>query len=188
MGPQRFSCGNRGSALPVLLAMLASMGPQRFSCGNAPPVAAPAPFVAASMGPQRFSCGNHAPTLHQIHHQTASMGPQRFSCGNASASPAALGRLRQLQWGRSVSAAETWRRLTRGTVMVSASMGPQRFSCGNGQGARADELGRRRFNGAAAFQLRKPGSHPAAPPPPRCFNGAAAFQLRKPIRSDWSAD
>ncbi len=60
-----------------------------------------------------------------------------------------------LQWGRSVSAAETpW---------------PVR-----GGGATS-----RSFNGAAAFQLRKLGDHFAAVVIGTCFNGAAAFQLRK---------
>ncbi len=80
------------------------------------------------------------------------------SVSAAETEGARLGHLRHrlLQWGRSVSAAETldaalpwWREL-------DASMGPQRFSCGNAEREKEGGEQRESFNGAAAFQLRKP--------------------------------
>ena len=83
---------------------------------------------------------------------TASMGPQSFNCGNdgdaglrgdRSFNGAAVFQLRKplepmgrpqwrqvLQWGRSLSTAETVHRAPRGEAFL-ASMGPQSFNCGN---------------------------------------------------------
>ena len=67
-----------------------------------------------------------------------------------------------LQWGRSVNAAETRRR----------------GSCG----ARP-----RTFNGAAALTLRKPAQQAPGATPGAPFNGAAALTLRKRTWWPWSA-
>ena len=157
------------------------------------------------------------------------MGPQPFDCGNDFDTDKPTVQISMLQWGRSLSTAEISAGICRPAVAGSAaSMGPQPFDCGNssraadGSANRGASMGpqpfdcgndahpvknvyrRLRFNGAAAFRLRKFDpllAHPLVaacasmgPQPFDCgnahkvaadhrraidFNGAAAFRLRK---------
>ncbi len=129
------------------------------------------------MGPQHFCCGK------SLHFQNvpdiiiASMGPQHFCCGKTS-SLIFTRSIDQLQWGRSISAAESILRrepwcqtprfngaaaflLRKEHVEVEiflhfeASMGPQHFCCGKAGLYNVNVVGTTRFNGAAAFLLRK---------------------------------
>ena len=181
MRPQRFSCGiatpasrpepdpscfneaaafqlrNRAQADEARAAQFASMRPQRFSCGIGGLRWGVRRTRGASMRPQRFSCGifrrrrmasmgktgfneaaafqlrNLLALLRLAGKRAASMRPQRFSCGIII-------------------------RKMREKYSAIASMRPQRFSCGIMR--QLSRLSRRcrRFNEAAAFQLRNRSS------------------------------
>ena len=116
--------------------------------------------VTASMGPQSCDCGNRGRCNRQRVLRQASMGPQSFDCGNwLSWRWLSLSRP-MLQWGRSLSTAETaWlQQIVRSAAVCfngaavlrlrkrcalrrvvgdasGASMGPQSFDCGNVQSA-----------------------------------------------------
>ncbi len=111
------------------------------------------------MGPQRFSCGN--PGRGSSERSTGRLQWGR-SVSAAETGAEILSRLTRdpLQWGRSVSAAETGAQPAVSPTRALASMGPQRFSCGNRRSASDGACGAQRFNGAAAFQLRKQGCDP----------------------------
>ncbi len=83
-----------------------------------------------------------------------SMEPAPFSAGNTANESHAEGSM-ALQWSRRLSAPET-----------SAS-------------SESDALDSRTFNGAGAFQRRKPEISEGRAPTSTAFNGAGAFQRRK---------
>ena len=86
-----------------------------------------------------------------------------------------------LQWGRTLSSAESDPELRRRQVAIGASMGPHSFKCGK---LVAVLLAIRRlqcFNGAALFQVRKEKKPAGKRRRAIGFNGAALFQVRKEI-------
>ena len=156
------------------------------------------------MGPQSFNCGNDcqhpAPTNRPLYRFNgaavfqlrkplamfanqgffaASMGPQSFNCGNASMRttwPAP----RELQWGRSLSTAETVAHRRRYNARAVLQWGR---SLSTAETRVADTVSKAEimsFNGAAVFQLRKPRRRRVQRNRiVSGFNGAAVFQLRK---------
>ena len=126
------------------------------------------------MGPQSFNCGNAEMTSRSWFHKNASFnGAAVFcSCGKTSAAISwglVIGGGPLLQWGRSLSTAET----------AEGFQGCRTTPCS-------------RFNGAAVFQLRKHGgllhATSSAAANIQRFNGAAVFQLRKePLVSEYHA-
>ena len=87
----------------------------------------------------------------------ASMGPQLCSCGNREKLITRKVPYRELQWGRNFAVAETGADPPTSDRPSLASMGPQLCSCGNSEQPNMVHQSRRRFNGAATLQLRKPG-------------------------------
>ena len=161
----------------------ASMGPQSFNCGNRvvdePPSLSDSSRQALQWGrslstaetqwrmavKRRTAGGFNGAAVFQLRKRAwpaiaaavhASMGPQSFNCGNRTYTGSSRRRAR-LQWGRSLSTAETgsrrrpcrhvWLQWGRslstaetgcGRTSASrwlASMGPQSFNCGNGEPA-----------------------------------------------------
>jgi len=157
------------------------------------------------MGPQSFDCGKPVPGATARFLGSASMGPQSFDCGKAT-HHATTSAMSLLQWGRSLSTAESGvgsrrdfprrgsfngaavfrlrkgRGLHRLSLHVPASMGPQSFDCGKTLACRFNRLSDHGFNGAAVFRLRKVTPPPLPPDEPPGFNGAAVFRLRKDSR------
>ncbi len=108
----------------------------------------------ASMGPQHCCCGNQSWPIMVWPVNVASMGPQHCCCGNKGRA-VARNLMAQLQWGRSIAAAEIivtatfrsmsvtlqWGRSIAAAEIVRlvrlarhdgrASMGPQHCCCGN---------------------------------------------------------
>ena len=133
MGPRLFSRGNsEADWLDIPAGIYASMGPRLFSRGNKAAQPEEEETEEASMGPRLFSRGNkrYAAPLPSLP-SMASMGPRLFSRGNPQA------RLLLL-------------------LPEVASMGPRLFSRGNTGSQGCGRLQSERFNGAAAFQPRKP--------------------------------
>ena len=108
---------------------LASMGPQSFDCGKRHAFLEYRPEIVASMGPQSFDCGKCATCDKWEPLPAASMGPQSFDCGKPACQPQSK-RAGELQWGRSLSTAESER----------SEPAEKSLPC---------------FNGAAVFRLRK---------------------------------
>ena len=132
MGPHSFKCGKKGVAETLAEANRASMGPHSFKCGKA-----------------RFRL------LGCLDAWSASMGPHSFKCGKFIESMSKIPGREWLQWGRTLSSAESSRPPGGNRRSGQASMGPHSFKCGKSirQGkARQVNTG---FNGAALFQVRK---------------------------------
>ncbi len=142
----------------------ASMEPAPFSAGNeAPPIAAEAAKLGASMEPAPFSAGNWRMDSGERRSDPASMEPAPFSAGNLARSPLLVdSRL--------------------------ASMEPAPFSAGNMPDEAATTEESTGFNGAGAFQRRKPLGDTRCPRISCRFNGAGAFQRRKHPPAALSAD
>ena len=109
----------------------ASMGPHSFKCGKVLLCSARRLCFCASMGPHSFKCGKGAGKKSEGNRESASMGPHSFKCGKAPVryavslcrtrfNGAALFQVRKasaiahsgtiaapLQWGRTLSSAES---------------------------------------------------------------------------------
>ena len=108
------------------------------------------------MGPHFFKCGKPPSRDSTISSQhRASMGPHFFKCGKSGAQPACI------------------------FDRKGASMGPHFFKCGKTGAPPRHRTTRRRFNGAALFQVWKACLRWLALAQPRGFNGAALFQVWK---------
>ena len=117
------------------------------------------------------------------------MGPRLFSRGNPGAGTTGQVTDVRLQWGRGFSAAETRCRAITSRWSRARFNGAAAFQPRKPQPADQYPQGAwRGFNGAAAFQPRKL-FYSSYKPRPRhdCFNGAAAFQPRKrhPSANSW---
>ena len=113
------------------------------------------------------------------------MGPRLFSRGKVGPKEPWVKPAFRLQWGRGFSAAERLIKILNEMVPILTLQWGRGFSAAESAEAPAHDpkLGGR-FNGAAAFQPRKGGSHGRRESGNfTCFNGAAAFPPRKgPLR------
>ena len=159
------------------------------------------------MGPQSFNCGNSELTRRDGR-RMASMGPQSFNCGNTPTTPALRIASPMLQWGRSLSTAETGRfprrerhvsrcELQWGRSLSTAETRRRAATCRPStvlQWGRslstAETLPERLVADVSQMGLASMGPQSfncgnsgievsATRLPVDCFNGAAVFQLRK---------
>ena len=84
-----------------------------------------------------------------------------------------------LQWGRTLSSAESRNVRASKEWIHSASMGPHSFKCGKDHRLHLFNTVEYRFNGAALFQVRKAVVADYNRRAEEGFNGAALFQVRK---------
>ena len=107
------------------------------------------------MGPQHLSCGNNEITALMSGSQVQLQWGRSISAAEIGSDVDAQTAKDPLQWGRSISAAEIRSGSFDHSSGFAASMGPQHLSCGNPSPARRRPRHDLRFNGAAASQLRK---------------------------------
>ena len=85
----------------------------------------------ASMGPHSFKCGKCISTASSARRLTrASMGPHSFKCGKPNRKVRRKRQNLPLQWGRTLSSAESSKQNSRIIRNSLASMGPHSFKCG----------------------------------------------------------
>ncbi len=83
------------------------------------------------------------------------MGPHSFKCGKRSRGARSPHGDTALQWGRTLSSAESGYDLVRFGAYSVASMGPHSFKCGKNKPSTGLSITVSSFNGAALFQVRK---------------------------------
>ena len=120
------NCRNRAGCS---LGPPASLGPQPVGCGIA---RRPARFAASfhllrAMGPQPVAAESPAPFL-SVDGEPWLHGPQPVGCGMDLPDPGHG--VTELQWGRSLLAAEFPLRVSHRRAIACASMGPQPVGCG----------------------------------------------------------
>jgi len=131
------------------------------------------------MGPHSFECGNLTKQVGAAGIKIASMGPHSFECGNVTARSSASLVSEPLQWGRTRSSAEMYRRPLPSLHDRDASMGPHSFECGN------PAIGYREVGGSAASMGPHSFECGNLPQPVEIgdilerFNGAALVRVRK---------
>ena len=111
--------------------------------------------LATSMGPHSFKCGKLPPLSPEFVWDATSMGPHSFKCGKLDCLDSLLASPAALQWGRTLSSAESrlwiqgyarqwsdfngaalfqvrkaWRRMKTKGKANNPSMGPHSFKCG----------------------------------------------------------
>ncbi len=136
--------------------VVASMGPPRFSGGKQ--VARYVDLATppdASMGPPRFSGGKLRALRGRPRAASASMGPPRFSGGKVITNDEARLYISALQWGRRVSAAESWPPGYIVSRTARLQWGRRVSAAESRRSGQQSGRPRSRFNGAAAFQRRK---------------------------------
>ena len=155
MGPHSFKCGNsphrrdglrnnsgfNGAALfqvrklvdSVLRRQLfrASMGPHSFKCGNSFKLTNPAAECVRFNGAALFQVRKRPLCQCEIDHTGQLQWGRTLSSAETNSSPDNRVTSFLLQWGRTLSSAETQIRILKEFVEVSASMGPHSFKCGN---------------------------------------------------------
>ena len=141
------------------------------------------------------------------------MGPHSFKCGKEVGNIYSLWRQYKLQWGRTLSSAESdvgvdaqqgilhtsmgphsfkCGKLLIGNLsrfpIGGTSMGPHSFKCGKSGSAGDQDKWDKYFNGAALFQVRKVSTLRNLKIRKSNFNGAALFQVRKDFFTSFFAN
>ena len=135
---------------------MASMGPHSFKCGKGISCATSSRRKSASMGPHSFKCGKvdwlfYTPLASLF----ASMGPHSFKCGKARRVLACRRRGAPLQWGRTLSSAESPPKDPSKLEAFELQWGRTLSSAESRHPPRRKRQAGNRFNGAALFQVRK---------------------------------
>ena len=134
---------------------LASMGPHSFKCGKSTDNHITSTTPLASMGPHSFKCGKNKNLIPAHLYRLRFNGAALFQVRKAPSFLTDFNVHVALQWGRTLSSAESRMRTT--------AANPAR-AC---------------FNGAALFQVRKDNGEEKTTEMSERFNGAALFQVRK---------
>ena len=205
MGPHSFKCGKSGLDNAVANpGRLLQWGRTLSSAERRETISCLAMWRCASMGPHSFKCGKDGERFQGVHDPAAFNGAALFQVRKAKAGLKKRPEERSLQWGRTLSSAESFANHAHSWQISYPSMGPHSFKCGKPLRSAGAKNVAPTFNGAALFQVRKARgkydrakaglnlqwgrtlssaerdivlSHHDAKPKP--FNGAALFQVRK---------
>ena len=115
------------------------------------------------------------------------MGPHSFKCGKQGALQQSLTGINMLQWGRTLSSAESPVQASRVSLPPLASMGPHSFKCGKDFGKVRCTNPVSASMGPHSFKCGKKTSKRCCKRARKGFNGAALFQVRKEISMQCSA-
>ena len=138
------------------IGIIASMGPHSFKCGKRLMILARLLNCRGFNGAALFQVRKVlARKIFLSAKVSASMGPHSFKCGKLRIRPRACARFPSLQWGRTLSSAESFVWLAGLRFCLRASMGPHSFKCGKAAHLILPHSPPIRFNGAALFQVRK---------------------------------
>ncbi len=132
------------------------MEPAPFSAGNLEILPLFSRWERASMEPAPFSAGNAPRRWFRVTASRCFNGAGAFQRRKLSDNVSFKFNKALLQWSRRLSAPETSGREGTSYKPVFASMEPAPFSAGNRTGLRSRATCGIRFNGAGAFQRRKP--------------------------------
>ena len=109
------------------------------------------------------------------------MGPHSFKCGKRRIHHQERQRDTALQWGRTLSSAESYIFVRSHVYLILASMGPHSFKCGKRGCPRQNKQINRASMGPHSFKCGKRRLGFVAVLAQIGFNGAALFQVRKVI-------
>ncbi len=165
------------------------------------------------MGPHSFKCGKSIEALTNKRRKHASMGPHSFKCGKLRDTQKYRETIKRLQWGRTLSSAESAVFIASNRFLCAgfngaalfqvrkelngkkhdqtgknASMGPHSFKCGKSLRCARQPIAEQASMGPHSFKCGKFSARLYGARSHKCFNGAALFQVRKDdekVRTKW---